>query len=94
MRSEWKYMLPFDLDLASSGFTDASGERSSYRSSKKEQGAKGMAQDVRVRPLPSKPACRAEIPQGKPQTVIAADEFRRFPASSASESRLGRSLRG
>eukprot|EP00913_Durusdinium_trenchii_P036005 g33687.t1 len=27
LRSEWKYMLPFDLDLASSGFTDATGER-------------------------------------------------------------------
>jgi len=27
LRSEWKYMLPFDLDLASSGFVDASGQR-------------------------------------------------------------------
>jgi len=27
LRSEWKYMLPFDVDLASSGFTDGSGER-------------------------------------------------------------------
>ncbi|CAE7414015.1 STK33 [Symbiodinium natans] len=27
LRSEWKYMLPFDLDLASSGFVDAHGQR-------------------------------------------------------------------
>lgn len=29
LRSEWKYMLPFDVDLASSGFTDGTGERMS-----------------------------------------------------------------
>ena len=26
-RSEWKYMLPFDLDLVNSGFVDGNGQR-------------------------------------------------------------------
>ena len=42
-RSEWKYMLPFDLDLASSGFTDETGERTDEWLFRAESWWRGMS---------------------------------------------------
>ena len=66
-RSEWKYMLPFDLDLASSGFVDAHGQRpdiTSFLPPSQRRVRRNLFQDICVESDRSQSPCRAKVPEG------------------------------
>ena len=62
-------MLPFDLDLASSGFVDAHGQRPGADASDATQTERivrflAHCKDIRVKPDCPQPTCCSKVPQG------------------------------
>ena len=58
-------MLPFDLDLASSGFVDAHGQRRQNRCQSRKLSCPHHCEDICVEPDCPQPTCRTKVPQGR-----------------------------